>query len=83
MAKLDVPKEETNGYTLMESKDERFFEDGQADIYIRGVKIGTFGIVHPNILKNFDIKFPVTLAEIDIEHIFNMILNKQLLQGKS
>lgn len=37
--------------------------------------------MHPKILKNFAIKNPVSLAEIDIEYIFDLIIDQKILQG--
>ncbi len=51
---------------------ESFFIDGRsADIIFEGEKIGFIGEVHPKILKNWKIKMPVSLFEINLEKIFN------------
>jgi len=34
------------------------------------VQIGTFGILHPEVLKNFDIQYPSSCLEIDLEALF-------------
>jgi phenylalanyl-tRNA synthetase beta chain len=31
------------------------------------VQIGTFGIIHPEVLNNFDINYPSSCVEIDLE----------------
>ena len=31
------------------------------------VRLGTFGILHPNVLKNFDINYPSSVMELDLE----------------
>jgi phenylalanyl-tRNA synthetase beta chain len=31
------------------------------------VRLGTFGILHPNVLKNFDIGYPSSVVELDLE----------------
>lgn len=31
------------------------------------IRLGTFGILHPNVLKNFDIQYPSTVMELDLE----------------
>jgi phenylalanyl-tRNA synthetase beta chain len=33
------------------------------------IRIGTFGILHPAVLKNFDIKYPCSVVEIDLEDL--------------
>jgi phenylalanyl-tRNA synthetase beta chain len=86
MSKIDLSfnneKNVKRSYSIKPSNDPRFFEDRQAEIYIfEGKKIGIFGVVHPKILKNFSIKNPVTLCEIDIQMIFDLILSDELLEG--
>ena len=86
MSKIDLSfnneKNVKRSYSIKPSNDPRFFEDRQAEIYIfEGKKIGIFGVVHPKILKNFGIKNPVTLCEIDIQMIFDLILSGELLEG--
>lgn len=45
--------------------------DGRsADIFLEETKIGEIGEVHPKILKNWKIKMPVSLFEINLEPIF-------------
>jgi len=39
----------------------------QANVILAGEAIGTFGIVHPDVLKNFDWTFPTSLLELKIE----------------
>jgi phenylalanyl-tRNA synthetase beta subunit len=31
------------------------------------ISIGTFGILHPEVLGNFDILYPATCVELDLE----------------
>lgn len=50
--------------------DLHFIDGRSADIYLDENKIGTIGEIHPKILKNFKIKMPVSLFEIDLEKIF-------------
>jgi phenylalanyl-tRNA synthetase beta chain len=50
---------------------ESYFVDGRlAEIYLDGERIGVIGEVHPRILKNWRIKMPVSLFEIDLKEIF-------------
>ncbi len=45
-----------------------YFIDGRtAEIYLSNKKIGIVGEIHPKILKDWKIKMPVALLEIDIE----------------
>ena len=65
-------------YTTKPSNDLRFFPDRQANLEVDGVQIGIFGVLNPEINKKFDIPFPVTIAEIDIEFLYELILNKNI-----
>ena len=69
-------------YTIKKSNKPIFFEDRQAEIFIQdNINIGIYGIIHPKVLKNFGIKNPVTLCEIDLQLIMDMISKGQLLEG--
>ena len=78
MEKDDVKKR----YVIKPSKDPSFFEDRQAEIYIQNdIKVGIYGIIHPKVLKNYNIKNPVTLCQIDLQTIMDLILKGELLEG--
>ena len=69
-------------YTIKKSENIIFFKDRQAEIYILDdIKVGIYGIIHPKVLKNFGIKNPVTLCEIDLQLIMDLILEGKLLEG--
>lgn len=74
--------DKTKTYTIKRSEYPQYFEDRQADLLILdGINIGSFGIVHPKILKNFGIKNPVSICEIDIQKVFDLIINGTLIGG--
>ncbi len=50
-----------------------FIEGRVAEIYLDDQSIGSFGEVHPKILKNWKIRTPVALLEIAIEKIFDKL----------
>ena len=69
-------------YNIKKSNNPIFFEDRQAEIFIQdNINVGIYGIIHPKVLKNFGIKSPVTLCEIDLQTIMDLILKDQLLEG--
>ncbi|XP_057805023.1 phenylalanine--tRNA ligase beta subunit, cytoplasmic isoform X2 [Salvia miltiorrhiza] len=55
------------GYYIESSTEPEYLKGRQARIIFKGEKIGTFGIVHPQVLHNFDIPDPCSFVEIDIE----------------
>ena len=69
-------------YTIKKSNNKIFFEDRQAEIFILDdINVGIYGIIHPKVIKNFGIKNPVTLCEIDLQLIMDLILEGKLLEG--
>lgn len=55
-----------------EKSDLHFIDGRSGDIYLNDIKIGTIGEIHPKILKNWKIKMPVSLFEIDLEELFSL-----------
>ena len=79
---FNYDKDINKKYTIKKSNSPIFFEDRQAEIFIQdNINIGIYGIIHPKVLKNFGIKNPVTLCEIDLQLIMDLILKDQLLEG--
>jgi phenylalanyl-tRNA synthetase beta chain len=54
-------------YTVEACDDSRFIPGRAAAIRYRGVPIGVFGEIHPQVLENWGLAVPCTAAEIDIE----------------
>ena len=58
-------------YRVAPRDDPTFFPGRCADVVLsRGgadVTIGTFGVVHPNVLAAFDVDFPTSALELDVE----------------
>ncbi len=51
-----------------------FIEGRTAEIYLNEKNLGFVGEIHPKILKNWRIKMPVSLFEIDLEEILDMLV---------
>ncbi|CAJ2506070.1 Uu.00g002000.m01.CDS01 [Anthostomella pinea] len=60
-----------DGYWLEPIDEATFFGGRAAAIYLRlggkEVRIGELGILHPTVLEKFDIKYPVSTLEVNIE----------------
>ncbi|KAI7770552.1 hypothetical protein LZL87_002923 [Fusarium oxysporum] len=60
-----------DGYWIEELDDATFFAGHAASVYLRlGGKerrIGEFGILHPTVLEKFELKYPVSTLEINLE----------------
>ncbi|XP_043699622.1 phenylalanine--tRNA ligase beta subunit, cytoplasmic isoform X1 [Telopea speciosissima] len=62
-----VPIGDDIGYYIRQSDESEFLPGRQASIIFRGKHIGNFGIVHPEVLTNFDIPDPCSFMELNIE----------------
>ncbi|KAH8653363.1 phenylalanyl-tRNA synthetase [Xylariales sp. PMI_506] len=60
-----------DGYWLEPINEETFFQGRAAAIYLRldgkAKRIGEFGILHPSVLDKFDLKYPVSTLEVNLE----------------
>lgn len=61
-----APKVEIKNYKRP-SNEPQYLEKRQCNIFLGERKIGSFGIVHPEVLRNFGINDPCTFCEIDIQ----------------
>lgn len=60
---------DNSGYYIQPSKEPEFFPGRQASIFCKGLRIGTFGVVHPEVLQSFLIPDPCSILEINIEYL--------------
>ncbi|KAI2624001.1 phenylalanyl-tRNA synthetase beta chain [Hypomontagnella submonticulosa] len=60
-----------DGYWLEPVDEATFFPGRAAAIYVRlggkTARIGEFGILHPSVLENFELKYPVSTLEVNLE----------------
>lgn len=63
-------------FELKESENfpSYFIEGRVTEIILDGKKIGYLGEIHPRILKNWKIKMPVALFEIELESVFEKLI---------
>ena len=59
-----------------EETPAHFIEGRTGRIIFKGKEIGSIGEIHPKILKNWKIKMPVSLLEINLEEIFKELYPK-------
>ena len=64
-------------YTLQKSSDPMFFETRCADINFHGKVIGKLGTLHPEVLDNFELKYLVSVLEIDLEVVYDHFVKTQ------
>ncbi|UKJ90014.2 phenylalanyl-tRNA synthetase [Theileria orientalis] len=75
----EIPDSWKIKYTLKETEDPAFLPGRCVHFVLSSdpnKKFGVMGIVHPNVLKNFHIPFPVSLFELDLTLIQKELKNK-------
>lgn len=58
---------EKGGFYIKESTNPTFFEGRCADLVFEGEVVGVYGIVHPAVLGCFEIGYPCSALEINVE----------------
>ncbi|OJD26572.1 phenylalanine-tRNA ligase, beta subunit [Blastomyces percursus] len=68
---LDNPSMENATYWIEELEDPTYFTGHAASVHVsisgKDHVIGSFGILHPTVLEKFELKYPVSTLEINIE----------------
>ncbi|KAJ3106082.1 hypothetical protein HDU97_007085 [Phlyctochytrium planicorne] len=70
MAMLNVPLVpigKGGGYYIKESQNDTFFEGRRADVFFNQTQIGSLGICHPEVVKNFGFLYPTSALEFNLE----------------
>lgn len=62
-------------YNVRPSEDPVFFGGMGAELVFkyqdgREIVVGHFGVVHPNVLKNFDVAYPTSILELNLELLY-------------
>ncbi|KAI8812025.1 hypothetical protein BJ742DRAFT_794551 [Cladochytrium replicatum] len=65
--KLVSPDAAQDGYFIRESDNPTYFPGRCAEVVHKALSIGHLGIVHPEVLQKFEVPFPCTALEINIE----------------
>ncbi|KAF2092092.1 phenylalanyl-tRNA synthetase [Saccharata proteae CBS 121410] len=67
----DLKNEQLQGYWIEEVDDPTFFAGHAASVNVRldgkHHVIGVFGILHPTVLKNYELPFPTTALELNLD----------------
>jgi len=67
MQLLEVPACKEYGYSLRAATDPAYFPGRCAEIIVSGRPVGRMGVLHPNVIKSFDLNLPCAAIEIDIQ----------------
>lgn len=59
-------------YRLVEDKDDpRYLSTRGFAVMLGGKKVGSVGVIHPEVLSNFELKYPVQTLELDFDSLFS------------
>ncbi|GAW80818.1 phenylalanyl-tRNA synthetase beta chain [Plasmodium gonderi] len=63
-------------YKLVQKEDPSYLNERVVDIVLfpHNLKFGILGIIHPKVLENFSIDIPVSVVEINIETIMDVLM---------
>lgn len=65
------------GYEWKKEESPTFFPGMHAAVYAKGQRVGGFGIVHPEVLAAFDLAYPVSALELELEPLcFDQFYNQ-------
>jgi len=56
-----------NNYEIKSGENQSFIDGRYGDIFLNGVKVGEIGEIHPEVLINFKLEFPVAALELNLQ----------------
>ncbi|MFX1328508.1 MAG: phenylalanine--tRNA ligase subunit beta [Promethearchaeota archaeon] len=59
-----------NDCEIKHVKNSSYIDGRNGCIYLKGKKIGEIGEIHPDILLNFKLEYPVAALELNLQHFF-------------
>ena len=59
-------------YYLQETDDPMYFPKRGANIILNRKQVGSIGVLHPDVLEKFHLKYPVTCFEAKMDDLFDM-----------
>ena len=70
---LPPNQHEENRTLLTQGTDPSYLPGHAAAVFLqladqKPVQIGSFGVMHPLVLKNFELPFPTSTLELNLEH---------------
>ena len=75
MTKLGVKPNVEGGYSLRTGHDSSFVENAQIEIIHNNQSVGVMGIIHPKVLKAFELAYPVSMIELDMDYLANIFFH--------
>jgi phenylalanyl-tRNA synthetase beta chain len=74
---LKKGKNKVQNFKLVaDNSDPRWMPGRGASIVLNGRTIGHMGVLHPEVLDHFELKYPVTCFELDFDTVFGQFTEK-------
>ena len=70
MTKVGADFAKRQYYLEENDTDPRYFPLRGFSVVLNNARIGTVGVLHPEVLGNFELKYPVSALEIDFDAMF-------------
>ncbi|XP_037122906.1 phenylalanine--tRNA ligase beta subunit [Syngnathus acus] len=67
MQLLAVKAARGGGYHIQAADDSTFFPGRCAEIFVHGKSVGHLGVLHPQVINNFELTMPCSAFEMDVE----------------
>uniref|UniRef100_A0A3Q3DIT6 Phenylalanine--tRNA ligase beta subunit n=1 Tax=Hippocampus comes TaxID=109280 RepID=A0A3Q3DIT6_HIPCM len=67
MQLLAVKPTRGEGYHIQAADDSTFFPGRCAEIFVHGKSVGHLGVLHPQVINNFELTMPCAALEMDLE----------------
>merc|ERR1712002_67502 len=69
MQLLKIAPCEKSGYYLKPIEESTFLSGRSAEVIVNGKSIGKLGVLHPDVIKMFDLNLPCAIVELNIEKL--------------
>ncbi|MDP3728562.1 MAG: phenylalanine--tRNA ligase subunit beta [bacterium] len=64
-------------YEMKEEEHDSFISGRCARVSVNGVKLAYVGEIHPQVLKNFSLEFPVCAFELNVNELYKILKGKE------
>ena len=71
MTKVGAEFDKRDYSLALDETDPRFFPTRGFSVMLKGTKIGSVGVIHPEVLSNFELKYPVSAIELNFDALFD------------
>jgi len=65
---LQILEVKESDYFLRPNDNEMFFKGRSCELIVKGSKVGDIGVIHPEVVTNFELTCPLSVVEIDLDY---------------